>query len=221
MRDLRHYTLLAEMFRYPDSGYRNHVKEIQGFLYLNFPEAALEFSPFAKYIQDATEEQMEELYTKTFDVQPVSYLDIGYVLFVEDYKRGEFLVNMKVEQNEVNNDCGSELPDNIVNVLTYIPKTKKSAFLNDLIAIALVPALKKMIAEFQEARVELKLKVIKKMHKAIIQEELNTGNVYQYALKALLMVLEEDFKDALETYNQSLAEISNKMPNNFLKTSRK
>jgi nitrate reductase assembly molybdenum cofactor insertion protein NarJ len=56
-----------------------------------------------------TEDEYEELYTKTFDVQPICYLDLGYVIFGEDYKRGAFLLHMQEEQQKVNNDCGTDL----------------------------------------------------------------------------------------------------------------
>jgi hypothetical protein len=45
---------------------------------------------------------------------------LGYVLFAEDYKRGDFLVKVKNEQRKVNNDCGEELADNLPNILTLM-----------------------------------------------------------------------------------------------------
>ena len=50
-----------------------------------------------------------------------------------------------------------------------------------------------MIGEFNSARVDLKLKVLRKMHRAIIQEELNHGNLYKNCFTALLEVLRKDF----------------------------
>ena len=64
----------------------------------------------------------QEYYISTFDVQAICFLDIGYVLFGEDYKRGIFLVNIKKEQIKAGNDCGSELPDHLPNILTLLPK---------------------------------------------------------------------------------------------------
>jgi nitrate reductase assembly molybdenum cofactor insertion protein NarJ len=193
MKNYNQYNFLSEMFRYPESDFPEKVRQCQKMLTEHYPEAAETFAPFSKYVDEAVGDELEILFTRTFDVQPISYLDIGYVLFVEDYKRGEFLVNMKREQEEAGNDCGTDLPDNLPNILTLIPKLENKDILDELIRLALVPAIDKMINEFKDARVELKLKVIKKLHKAIIREDLNLGNVYQYVLKALRKVICEDF----------------------------
>jgi hypothetical protein len=37
------------------------------------------------------------LFTRSFDVQAVTTLDLGYIVFGEDYKRGELLVNRAPE----------------------------------------------------------------------------------------------------------------------------
>jgi nitrate reductase assembly molybdenum cofactor insertion protein NarJ len=197
------YKLFAELFRYPKADYRQKTKKCQTALNIINPEAAKELELFTSFILNANDDELEVLYTRTFDVQPISYLDIGYVLFVEDYKRGEFLVNMKKEQAEAGNRCGTELPDNLVNILRLIPKMQKPEVLQDLIALALVPALDKMISEFKDARVELKLKVIRKLHKAIIREDLNIGNVYQHAFKALKKTIVDDFRIIEESVNNA------------------
>ncbi len=43
----------------------------------------------------AREPSCEELYTRTFDLNPVCALEIGWHLFGEDYERGAFLVRMR------------------------------------------------------------------------------------------------------------------------------
>ena len=142
-------------------------------------------------------DEREEIYTKSFDVQPICYLDLGYVIFGEDYKRGAFLLHMQSEQKRINNDCGFDLSDNICNVFTLMAKSDDEDFVNELTVEIIIPTVKKMIAEFQSARVDLKLKVLKKLHKAIIQEELNQGNVYKNCFEAILIVLETDFDDVV------------------------
>ena len=57
------------------------------------------------------------------------------------------------------------------------------------------------MAEFDSARIELKMKVIKKLHNALIAEEMNTGNVYNNAFAALLNVFETEFAQAIAHYN--------------------
>lgn len=198
MKNLNHYILLAELFRYPSDNFIEKINECQRFLEAQYPEAAEKLSIFSSYINNCDQEQAEELYTKTFDVQPLCYLDLGYVIFGEDYKRGAFLLHMQGEQNRIHNDCGSDLPDNICNVLCLMSKSADEKFITELTVEITIPAVKKMIAEFESARVELKMNVLKKLHKAIIQEDLNLGNVYRYTFEALLNILLTDFKAEAE-----------------------
>ncbi len=197
MRNNNQYIRLAELFRYPETDANEKVKQCQNMLGAFYPEAAALLKNFSDYFLSIDQDKKEELFTKTFDVQPICYLDLGYVIFGEDYKRGSFLLHMKEEQQYIGRDCSPELPDHLYHVLYLITLHPDTAFVNELVAKVLVPAIKKMIKEFDSARVELKVKVLKKLHNAVIQEELNQGNVYQYAFKALLYVLETDFAEAL------------------------
>ena len=193
MKTKEHYILLEKLFRYPSENFTEEVYACQKFLDLHYPEAGKELKVFTEHIFKINQDEREELFTKTFDVQPICYLDLGYVMFGEDYKRGALLLSMQHEQQKIGNDCGTDLPDNICNVLTLMSKSNDNTFVEDMVWRILVPCLKKMIAEFAAARVDLKTKVLKKLHRAIIQEELNHGNVYKQCFLALLEVLRKDF----------------------------
>lgn len=193
MKDRKHYSLLANLFRYPEEDFVLHLKEVQDFLDGFYPEAGKELHPFSKFMNNCPLDEREELFTKTFDVQPICYLDLGYVMFGEDYKRGAFLLNMQGEQQKINNDCGTDLPDNICNVLVLMTKSEDDRFIEDLVWRIFIPCVKKMIAEFNSARVDMKMRILRKKHRAIIQEELNHGNVYKNCFTALLEVLRKDF----------------------------
>lgn len=190
------YSAFARVFSYPTSNYLCDVMNCQRLLNAHYPEAAMEFQRFSQFLEGHNEWQCEEIFTKTFHVQAICYLDLGYVIFGEDYKRGEFLVNMKEEQAKVDNDCGAELPDNLANVLQLMALTTDPTFLEELAVGVVQPALSNMISEFDEARIQLKEKVLKKMHKALIQQDLEGGNIYRNALSALQMVVEKDFAAA-------------------------
>ena len=193
MNNRKHYLLLEKLFRYPSDNFAEEVQHCQSFLDSVYPEAGKELKIFTDHILKLNQDEREELFIKTFDVQPICYLDLGYVMFGEDYKRGAFLLSMQHEQQKIGNDCGTDLPDNICNVLTLMTKSDNDAFVEDMVWRIFIPCVKKMIAEFGTARVDLKMKVLKKMHRAIIQEELNHGNVYKQCFLALLEVLRKDF----------------------------
>ncbi len=204
------YPILAAVFRYPDYRLEGHVRKCEQMLAVQYPEALEDFRKFADWVHDTDLDEMEEVYTKTFHIQAICYLDLGYVIFGEDYKRGEFLVNMKREQAEAHNDCGDELPDNLINILTLMPKIREQAFRDELAVRVVIPALGKMLEEFKAARMELKTKVLRKKHKAILQENQKNGNIYQYALRALLEVFKKDFEGIhYEDPKETLMEASN------------
>jgi len=55
-------------------------------------------------------------------VQAVTTLDVGFILFGDDYKRGEMLVNISREIKEVGHDCGNELADHLPNILFLVSR---------------------------------------------------------------------------------------------------
>lgn len=189
------YLKLAEVFKYPKEGYAEKVKDCMSFLESNYPEVATTFQRFANYMRTKNLHEIEEVFGFTFHIQAICYLDIGYVLFGEDYSRGEFLVNMKNEQLKINHDCGEELADNLPHVLYLIAVSKDNEFVGELVRIALIPAVEKMLEEFEAGRLALKNKVIKKKQKAVIMEDIVDGNIYQNAIQALLKVLKKDFEN--------------------------
>jgi len=189
------YNLLANLFRYPQEGYIQQVNECALFLKDNYPGAYKELFPFVEWVNSKSLFEIEEVFGKTFHIQAICYLDLGYVLFAEDYKRGEFLVQMKNEQRNAKNDCGCELADNLPNVLTLLGILEDEDFLNEFAERVMKPALDKMLKEFDDARVALKDKVRKKKQKVILMEGMENKNIYQYALQTLKKVINADFKE--------------------------
>lgn len=204
MSHLDKYRLFADLFKYPDAGLAQAAAGCVKRARLVSPEAAKELEVFRSWALETPLHDMEEVYTRTFHIQAVCYIDLGYVIFGEDYKRGEFLVNMKREQAEAGNDCGDELPDNLVNVLNLLPLLQDSELVNDLGSRVLIPALHKMLVEFDSSRMDMREKALKRKHNAIILEGRADANIYRYALHALLMVLLTDFPEvAAPTVTQS------------------
>ena len=191
--DKDQYIILSELFKYPKEGYQDNVKKCLFMLEEKYPNASKTFERFYDYIKDKTLYQVEEVFGFTFHIQAICFLDVGYVLFGEDYTRGEFLVNMKAEQAKINHDCEEELADNLPHVLQLMAISADKDFVDELAVRAVIPALEKMLVEFKASRTELRKKIMKKKQKAIIMEDIKEGNIYQNALQALLIVLQTDF----------------------------
>lgn len=187
------YTQLAALFLYPDARFGETVRGIQTYLDEHCEKAAQELCAFTAFAEKATLVELEELYTRSFDVQAVTTLDVGYVMFGDDYKRGELLVNLSREHNEAGIDCGTELPDHLPNVLRLLDVMEKPELRDELVMKIVGPALRKIIAEFDPARIEMKNAVYKKQHQTLIERSAHHGLLYGNALKALYAVLKEDF----------------------------
>lgn len=195
MDRVAHYNILADLFRYPDSQLLPAVEFCRKLVCDGYPGVDTKMNIFAEYVKENNIDALQELYTKTFEIQAICYLDLGYVMFGEDYKRGVFLVNMKQEQIKIGNDCGTELPDNLANMLTFFAKSSDNEIVNELAIKILLPGIAKMIQEFEQTRIEIKLNILKSRHYAIIQEELYRVNVYKHALEVLDYILNIDFAE--------------------------
>ena len=196
MKNINHYHLLAELFEYPDAGYPERVQQIRKFLDGNYPEAAGEIGKFLDYLPADDLLTMQELFTRSFDVQAIATLDIGYVLFGDDYKRGEMLANLNREHLAAKNDCGTELADHLPNILRLMSLLKDEELIEDLAYAIVGPALLEMIGEFDPGRLEKKNESYRKHYKTLIDTpavQVEAVTLYKLALNALYRVLKQDF----------------------------
>ena len=189
-----HYSHVAELFDFPGPEFAARGRALSGLLRKNYPAAAVEVEHFLDAIPDTTLD-LQELHTRTFDVQSLTTLDIGYVLFGDDYKRGALLSNLRREHAQAENDCGGELADHLPNLLRLIPKLKDQNLLDELVRQILVPALMLMIREFDPGRIEKKNANYQKHYKTLIDPACaSDSTVYCRALKAVMHVLAKDFQ---------------------------
>ncbi len=84
------------------------------------PEAASEIATFGAFIERHQVWEVEEAYTRIFDINPACSLEVGWHLFGEEYARGMFLVRMRQEMKKYELPESTELPDHIVHVLSVV-----------------------------------------------------------------------------------------------------
>jgi len=65
----------------------------------------------------------EELHTRTLDLAPIFAPYVGFVIWGENYQRGEFMAAVKVAQDDAGIDRRGELPDHLDPVLRYLAAT--------------------------------------------------------------------------------------------------
>ena len=189
-----HYSQVAELFDYPGPELPPRGRALLDVLRDNYPDAALEVEQFLDAIPERTLD-LQELHTRTFDVQAMTTLDIGYVLFGDDYKRGALLSNLNQEHSRAENDCRGELADHLPNLLRLIPKLKDQDLLEELVREILVPALMLMIREFEPERIGKKNANYQKHYKTLIDPAPGSDTtIYCRTLQALMQMLAKDFQ---------------------------
>lgn len=176
MRNSTLYSYLADTLSYPTSDYPKIVDKCETSLKTDFPEAVCHFTEIAKFASTAEFALIEETYTATFDVNAVCYLDVGYQLFGEDYKRGALLVELSRVQREAGAPVGTELADHLPALLRLLPRMGDSEERTELVRRLMLPAIEKMVASFPEG----------------------STNVYRSILKTTATVLEKDFGALIE-----------------------
>ena len=191
---LANYDLLAVLFGYPGPSFETDLVRASEYCEADYPAAARSIREFGRLVPKGDLLAQQELYTRTFDVQPITSLDIGYTLFGEDYKRGALLANLSAEHKRAGIDCGIELGDHLTNVLKLLPRLSDASFREEFVQVLLGPALREMVREFEPGRLAKKEELYKKHHKTIIsaaEGELRTA--YRHLFEALQVVLQADF----------------------------
>jgi nitrate reductase molybdenum cofactor assembly chaperone len=118
--------------------------------------------------------ELQELYIRTFDLNPVCALEMGWHLFGENYDRGLLLVKMRQQLRAHGLEEDTELPDHLTNALGLLPRMERQAAVYFAEAVVL-PALEKML-------------------EAIRGKE----NPYEHVLEAARLVIRSDFPEIPE-----------------------
>ena len=135
----------SQLLSYPYEGYFEFVELLYLLVQSVHPDVASNVSKFGQYTENRSTIELEEAYTKTFDVNPSCALEVGWHLFGEDYVRGQFLVRMREELTKYDMPESTELPDHMTHVLALIammPEDEASRFTHSCV----FPALAKMQA---------------------------------------------------------------------------
>ena len=102
---------------------------------------------FADSTSGLSLEELQELYTRTFDINPLCALEVGWHLFGERYERGTFIVKMRQTLREYSLPESAELPDHLTHVLEALGEMN-SDDAREFAHLFVLPALEKMLAAY-------------------------------------------------------------------------
>lgn len=146
----RSYTLLARWLDYPDEGHAARLREALPELERWSPVAGAKLAGFLARVEVGGATALEELFTRTFDINPACTLELGWILYGQDYARGAFLVKMRRLLAEHGIQESGELPDHLTHVLRLLDRFTSEAAAA-FVAAEVLPGISKMREGFQDA----------------------------------------------------------------------
>jgi len=105
---------------------------------------------FALVAQSLDLRELQELFTRSFDLCPECSLDAGWHLFGESYQRGQFMAMMRNHLREHGIDEGKNLPDHLPNLLDLGMKLERQDAM-DLVDDCILPVLEKVLPALKES----------------------------------------------------------------------
>lgn len=136
----------SALLSYPDTEVQTTATACQQLLQECYPDSARKMQDFIEYLSATDRAQSEEVFTATFDLQPLCYPYVGYQLCGENEKRAMFLMKVQQLYHQYDFNQGAELPDHLGEMLRFVGTTADRGCRQELIDDGLLPALEKIIA---------------------------------------------------------------------------
>lgn len=139
--------ILAEALRYPSprslATLRRRVED------LALDSVRAELQAFLDEIARMPLEAWEELYVRSFDLDPDAAPYLGWQVWRDEQRRAELLVEMARRLSDRGVDLDGELPDHLVPVLRYLaadpdPSERETPLLDQALAPALAAILRSL-----------------------------------------------------------------------------
>lgn len=197
------YKAFADLLDYPNDRWTTRVESVHRITADSDSEA---LAKFLAGVEQLSLFDLQELYTRTFDLNPVCALEIGYHLFGENYKRGLFLANLRETESPFNLGQERQLPDYLPVLLRLLTTLDEKELRASLIGECLIPAIGKMLASFKES--ENPYRHLLEAVRITLQSEVGVGEqaVRTSFARASLPVLQPADWASQETWPEQLAE---------------
>lgn len=156
-RPQEYYDIFSRLLGYPGEGYARQVAEYKERVAARPDEAGggaddaviISLNAFFDGTVYLSLGEMEELYTRTFDINPVASLELGWHLYGEQYERGAFLVKMRQLLHQHFIEEAVELPDHLTHALLLLGRMERPDA-DQFAASYLLPSLNKILEGFAE-----------------------------------------------------------------------
>lgn len=164
------YNAFVPMLDYPTDTIGRDIERTGEALGDRCSDAETLWGEFAEYSAERTIGELQEEFTRTFDLSPKTTLDIGWHLYGEDYARGTFLVKMRQLMRRFEIAESIELPDHLSHILQILA-----------------------CMDHQEATPFVTDTVLRALDKMIDQDTLETQSPYMNVIRTLRILLRAEF----------------------------
>ncbi|MBV9440249.1 MAG: molecular chaperone TorD family protein [Candidatus Eremiobacteraeota bacterium] len=172
--------LFAQLLDYPRPGAAEAARECVRLIEVDSPDAAALVRDFAAFAERTPQNTLEEVYTATFELNATCHPYIGYHIFGEDYRRSQFLLELKELYRSHDFGAGIELPDHLSVLLQFMAICRDPELAAEIGREAIVRTLVPMIAGEEVDAVE---------EADMPPPAFDLGADYRRLMKALHMVL--------------------------------
>ena len=176
------YAIFANLFSYPSEYYKEMVQECVDALldHPEYPEEAVrEAQAFQEKIKDLTLDDIEGIYSYTFEMSADYTLDLGHHLY-DGFKRSTNLLSIKTMYRKYGfpfeSIAKNELPDHLALVLRFLD------MLDDNEPVR------------TDFRADFLVRALEKIDKCF--EVKGGDNIYSHLERALYIVIDKDVKDS-------------------------
>jgi nitrate reductase delta subunit len=172
------YSMLAGLFEYPREDYKIRVEEcIKGMEASGrYANAVEELKHFRHELEDISLDDIQGVFSYTFELTSDYTLDLGYHLF-DGFKRTNKLASIKgmyrAQGFPVDELSKGELPDHLPIILKFLAFTKEEALKKDFMETFVVLAVERLQKNFDR----------------------NKQNIYSHLINAIFNVIERDVKE--------------------------
>ena len=140
----------ARLLGYPGENLAEEARACAALLGEGHPATA-PVGRFAAYAAGEKTSRMEELYTATFDLQPLCHPYVGYQLCGESRQRALFLVRLREIYRLHGFAAGPELPDHLAEILRFLAGCGDEDLYRETVSDGLLPAVEKLLLGFDSA----------------------------------------------------------------------
>lgn len=141
------YPQIAALLEYPDHDFSQGLDRLWRELQ---PSETAGLRDFRSFAAETPLTELQEYYVRTFDVNPLTSLEVSHYVLGDTYKRGQFLAQLREEQEKLGLDGHSELPDYLPLVVQYLARSQDEAARRDLVTLIFLPALAQMERALRE-----------------------------------------------------------------------